>query len=74
MCIGFQCLVLLDAILIFKFFSDEGIPVSLVSPSQNIATLLLMKTDYYRLAVIVDITCEDSIRFVTEVRQLQHKS
>jgi hypothetical protein len=60
----------LDAILISKFFSNEGIPVSSVLPSQNIATPLLMKTEYYRLAVIVDITCEDSIQFVTEVRSL----
>lgn len=64
----------LDAILISKFFSNQGIPVSLVLPSQNIAIALLMKTEYYRLAVIVDTTCEDSVQFMAEVRSLYHKS
>jgi hypothetical protein len=63
-----------DAILNYKFFSKEGIPVLLILPSQNIATPLLMKTEYYRLEVIVDIACEDSIQFMTEVRSLYHKS
>jgi hypothetical protein len=36
---------------------------------QTVATPLLLKTEYCRLAVIVDVACDGSIQFMAQVRQ-----
>jgi hypothetical protein len=64
--------ICIDATLFYKGLADEGIPVSVILPAQRVHKPLLLKTEYYNLAVIVDIACEDSIHFLAEVRQLYH--
>jgi hypothetical protein len=66
--------ICIDATLFYKALSDEGIPVSVILPAQSVLKPLLLKTEYYHLAVIVDVVCEDSIHFLAEVRQLLQPS
>jgi hypothetical protein len=56
-----------DAALFYKDLSDEGVPVTVILPAQTDLKPLLLKTEYYHLAVIVDVACEDSIQFALEV-------
>lgn len=51
----------------YKTLSDEGIPVSVFLPGQSVDAPSLLKTEYYRLAVIVDIACDGSVQFMAEV-------
>jgi hypothetical protein len=62
------CCACVDATLLYKVSSDEGIQISVFLPGQTDAKPLLLQTEYYRLAVIVDTACEDSIHFMAEVR------
>jgi hypothetical protein len=51
----------------YKVLSGEGIPISVFLPAQTVATPLLLKTGYYRLAVIVDVACDGGVQFMAEV-------
>lgn len=75
-CVGIFCVSIfiifypfVDAALFYKDLSDEGVPVSVILPTKKDLEPLLLKTEYYHLAIIVDVACEDSIQFISEVRQ-----
>ncbi|KDR16068.1 hypothetical protein L798_10080 [Zootermopsis nevadensis] len=63
-----------DAALFYKTLSDEGIPMSVFLPGQTLSESLLLKTECYRLAVIVDVACDGSVQFMAEASKKKHFS
>jgi hypothetical protein len=60
----------IDAASFYKAISDNGIQMSAFLPGQTSSETLVLtalKTEYYRLAVIVDVACNGSVQFMTEV-------
>jgi hypothetical protein len=41
--------------------------MSVFLPGQIVSESLVLKTEYYRLAVIVDVACDGGVQFMTEV-------
>jgi hypothetical protein len=54
----------------YKALSNEGISASVYLPGQRVAKPFSMETEYYRLAVIVDVACDGNIQFMAEVSQV----
>ena len=52
----------------YKALSIDGIPLSVVVAHQIFPASLMLQTRYRQLAVVVDVSCVESVIFVVQVR------
>jgi hypothetical protein len=50
-----------------KYLSQKNVMVTFQDPRRDTDTSSLLRTDYHHIAVVVDLQCESSILFLSDV-------